>query len=36
LTQLTEAQATAAHPLNAKLAVESVLIGYMDATRPAR
>jgi len=36
LTQLTEAQATAAHPLNAKLAVECVLIGYMDATRPAR
>ncbi|HQR71543.1 MAG TPA: DNA polymerase III subunit delta' [Burkholderiaceae bacterium] len=35
LDQLTGAQATAMHPLNAKLAVESALIGYMDAMRPA-
>jgi len=34
LAQLADAQATSAHPLNAKLAVESALIGYMDATRP--
>ena len=34
LGQLTDAQATSSHPLNAKLAVESALIGYMDATRP--
>ena len=34
LAQLTDAQATSSHPLNAKLAVESALIGYMDATRP--
>ena len=36
LAQLTDAQAASAHPLNAKLAVESALIGYMDATRPIR
>jgi DNA polymerase-3 subunit delta' len=36
LAQLAQAQAAATHPLNAKLAVERVLIGYMDATRPAR
>lgn len=34
LTQLTDAQATSAHPLNAKLAIESALIGYVDATQP--
>jgi DNA polymerase-3 subunit delta' len=36
LAQLTEAQATSAHPLNAKLVVERALIGYMGATRPIR
>jgi DNA polymerase-3 subunit delta' len=34
LTLLTDAQATSGHPLNAKLAIESALIGYMDAARP--
>jgi DNA polymerase-3 subunit delta' len=36
LLRLMEAQAMSSHPLNAKLAVESALIGYMDATRPLR
>jgi DNA polymerase-3 subunit delta' len=33
---LDNAQATAEHPLNARLVVESALIGYLDAVRPAR
>ncbi len=36
LGELTEAQALSEHPLNAKLAVERALIGYMDAFRPVR
>jgi len=36
LAQLTEAQATAEHPLNAKLAVERALFDYIDALTPAR
>jgi DNA polymerase-3 subunit delta' len=36
LGELTEAQALSEHPLNAKLAVERALIGYMDAFRPMR
>jgi len=35
LSLLAEAQATADHPLNAKLAVEGLLVGYMSAVRPA-
>ncbi len=33
LAQLAEAQATAEHPLNARLAVEGALIGYMRTVR---
>ena len=36
LGQLTEAQATAEHPLNARLAVESALIGYIGTVVPVR
>jgi DNA polymerase-3 subunit delta' len=36
LGRLNQAQATAEHPLNARLVVESVLINYLDAVRPAR
>jgi DNA polymerase-3 subunit delta' len=36
LGRLGEAQATADHPLNARLVVESALIAYLDAVRPAR
>lgn len=35
LSQLADARATAEHPLNAKLAVEGLLVGYMSAVRPA-
>jgi DNA polymerase-3 subunit delta' len=35
LSLLAEAQATADHPLNAKLAVEGLLVGYIRAVRPA-
>jgi DNA polymerase-3 subunit delta' len=35
LSQLADAQATADHPLNAKLAVEGLLVGYMSAVQPA-
>lgn len=35
LDALTEAQAFSDHPLNARLVVESALIGYMNAMRPA-
>ena len=34
LAQLGNLQATAEHPLNARLVVESALIAYMDAVRP--
>jgi len=36
LGELARAQATADHPLNARLAVEGLLMGYLDAVRPAR
>lgn len=36
LGRLDNAQATADHPLNARLVVESALIGYLDAIRPER
>ena len=36
LAQLTEAQATAEHPLNARLAVEGALIGYIGTVVPVR
>ena len=36
LGELANAQATADHPLNARLAVEGLLMGYLDAVRPAR
>jgi DNA polymerase-3 subunit delta' len=36
LGQLTEAQAVAEHPLNARLAVESALIGYLSTVRPVQ
>ncbi len=36
LLQLANARATADHPLNARLAVESLLMGYMEAVQPAR
>jgi DNA polymerase-3 subunit delta' len=36
LGTLNDAQATAEHPLNARLVVESVLISYLDAIRPAQ
>jgi len=36
LAQLGNLQATAEHPLNARLVVESALIAYMDAVRPTR
>jgi DNA polymerase-3 subunit delta' len=36
LGELASAQATADHPLNARLAVEGLLMGYLDAVRPAR
>jgi len=35
LGQLADAQATADHPLNAKLAVEGLLVSYVSAVRPA-
>ncbi len=35
LGELAKAQATAEHPLNARLAVEGLLMGYLDAD-PAR
>jgi DNA polymerase-3 subunit delta' len=35
LAELTEAQATAEHPLNAKLAVERALMGYLEALATA-
>lgn len=34
--QLANAQATADHPLNARLALEGLLMGYLEAVRPAR
>jgi DNA polymerase-3 subunit delta' len=34
LAALTEAQAVSEHPLNARLAVEQALFGYLDALRP--
>ncbi len=36
LGELANAQATADHPLNTRLAVEGLLMGYLDAVRPAR
>jgi DNA polymerase-3 subunit delta' len=36
LGRLDDAQATAEHPLNARLVVESALISYLDAVRPAQ
>ena len=36
LGRLDDAQATAGHPLNARLVVESALISYLDAVGPAR
>ena len=36
LTALAEAQAVSEHPLNARLAVEQALLGYLDAMQPAR
>lgn len=36
LAQLGNLQATAEHPLNARLVVESALVAYMDAVRPIR
>lgn len=35
LAALAEAQAVSEHPLNARLAVEQALLGYLDALRPA-
>jgi len=34
LTALAEAQAVSEHPLNARLAVEQALLGYLDALQP--
>jgi hypothetical protein len=35
LAALDEAQAVSEHPLNARLAVEQALLGYLDAMRGA-